>query len=158
MFNIQKKYTSFGCYRFLDDEARTIYVGKSKNVHRRLFSQHFKKNGGHGHLPIECYNSTCKIEIVKCKDHAQTVALEQYLIDKYLPKYNDSDKRKDLFNPTKFDNMEYYENLEKWRLYYAFREYNFNKIKTTNTQNTIAIAITILFFFSVIFYMIKGGI
>ena len=40
----------------------------------------------------------------------------------------------------------------------SFREYNFNKIKMTNKQNTIAIAITILFFFSVIAYMIKGGL
>ena len=154
MFNIQKKYSSFGCYRFLSDEAQTIYVGSSKNIHRRLFSQHFKK----GHLPKECYSSTAKVEIIKTKDYASALALEQYLIDKYLPKYNKRDKRKNLFSATKFDNMEYYENLEKWRLYYAFREYNFNKIKTTNTQNTIAIAITILFFFSVIAYMLKGGI
>ena len=154
MFNIQKKYTSFGCYRFLNDEAKTIYVGSSKNIHRRLFSQHFKK----GHLPEECYLSTAKIEIIKTKDYASALALEQYLIDKYLPKYNKRDKRKNLFSATKFDNMEYYEKLEKWHLYYAFREYSFNKIKTTNTQNTIAIAITILFFFSVIAYLIKGGI
>ena len=121
MFNIQKKYESFGCYRFLDNEAKTIYIGKSKNVHRRLFSQHFKKNGTYGHLPIQCYKDTCKIEIIKCKDHAQTVALEQYLIDKYLPKYNTSDKRKDLFNATKFENIDYYKQLEKWKLYYTFR-------------------------------------
>ena len=154
MFNIQKKYAGFGCYRFLDNQARTIYVGKSKNVHRRLFSQHFKR----GHLPQECYNNTAKIEIIKTKDYATALALEIYLIDKYLPKYNKRDKRKNLFSATKFDNMEYYENLEKWHLYYAFREYNFNKIELTNKQNTIAIAITILFFFSVIAYMIKGGI
>ena len=156
MFNIQKKYESFGCYRFLDNQAKTIYVGKSKNVHRRLFSQHFKKNGSHGHLPKECYDSTCKIEIIKCKDHAQTVALEQYLIDKYLPKYNDSDKRKDLFNPTKFDNEEYYEKLENWRLYYSFREFDFDKIVMTKKQNKLALAITIVFFFSIITYLLKG--
>ena len=154
MFNIQKKYEGFGCYRFLDNQANTIYIGSSKNIHRRLFSQHFKR----GHLPQECYNNTAKIEIIKTKDYPTALALEIYLIDKYLPKYNKRDKRKDLFNETKFDNMEYYENLEKWRLYYAFREYDFNKIELTNKQNTIAIAITILFFFSVIFYMIKGGI
>ena len=154
MFNIQKKYIGPGCYRFLSDEAQTTYVGSSKNIHRRLFSQHFKK----GHLPSECYSSTAKVEIIKTKDYASALALEQYLIDKYLPKYNKRDKRKNLFSATKFDNLEYYENLEKWTLYYAFREYDFNKIKTTNTQNTIAIAITILFFFSVIAYMLKGGI
>ena len=156
MFNIQKKYESFGCYRFLDNEAKTIYIGKSKNVHRRLFSQHFKKNGTYGHLPIQCYKDTCKIEIIKCKDHAQTVALEQYLIDKYLPKYNTSDKRKDLFNATKFENIDYYKQLEKWKLYYTFREYDFNKIQTTKKQNRLAIAITFIFFITVICYMVKG--
>ena len=90
MFNIQNKYEGAGVYRFLNSEARTIYIGKSKNVHRRLFSQHFKKNKVYGHLPAECYKSTCKIEIIKCKDHAQAVAMEQYLIDKYIPKYLDS--------------------------------------------------------------------
>lgn len=156
MFNIQKKYESFGCYRFLDNEAKTIYIGKSKNVHRRLFSQHFKKNGTYGHLPIQCYKDTCKIEIIKCKDHAQTVALEQYLIDKYIPKYNTSDKRKDLFNTTKFENIDYYKQLENWRLYYTFREYDFNKIKMSKKQNRLAIAITFIFFITVIGYMVKG--
>ena len=154
MFNIQKKYESFGCYRFLDNQANTIYIGSSKNIHRRLFSQHFKK----GHLPSECYNNTAKIEIIKTKDYATALALEIYLIDKYLPKYNKRDKRKDLFNETKFDNPEYYQKLERWELYYTFREFDFDKIVMTNKQNTIAIAITILFFFSVIAYMIKGGI
>lgn len=85
MFNIQIKYDGCGCYRFLDNQAQTLYVGKSKNIHRRLFSQHFKRNGSFGHLDKNCYLSTCKIEIIKCKDHAQTVALEQFLIDKYFP-------------------------------------------------------------------------
>ena len=57
--------------------------------------------------PLNAIKDTCKIEIIKCNDHAQTVALEQYLIDKYLPKYNISDKRKDIFNPSKFENKDY---------------------------------------------------
>ena len=152
MFNIQKKYEGFRCYRFLDNQAKTIYIGSSKNIHRRLFSQHFKR----GHLPQECYNNTAKIEIIKTKDYATALALEIYLIDKYLPRYNKKDKRKDLFNPTKFDNEEYYENLEKWKLYYTFREFDFDKIAMTSQQNKLAIALTVLFFFSVIAYLIKG--
>lgn len=156
MFNIQKKYTSNGCYRFLDDKANTIYIGKSKNVHRRLFSQHFKNNGSYGHLPISCYKDTCKIEIVQCKDHAQTVALEQYLIDKYLPKYNNMYKRKDLFNPTKFDNEEFYERIENWKLYYSFREFDTDKIKMSSTQNKLALASTFVFLICIIVYAMKG--
>ena len=87
---MQKKYTSFGCYRFLDDQANVIYIGSSKNIHRRLFSQHFKR----GHLSKECYDNTAKIEIIKTKDYATALALEIYLIDKYLPRFNKKDKRK----------------------------------------------------------------
>lgn len=152
MFNIQKKYESFGCYRFLDNQANTIYIGSSKNIHRRLFSQHFKR----GHLPQECYNNTAKIEIIKTKDYPTALALEIYLIDKYLPKYNKKDKRKDLFNATKFDNPEYYQKLERWELYYSFRDFDFDKIAMTRKQNKLALAITIVFFFSIITYLLKG--
>lgn len=154
MFNIQNKYESFGCYRFLNREAKTIYIGKSKNVHRRLFSQHFKKNKTYGDLPIQCYLDTCKIEIIKCKDHAQTVALEQYLIDKYLPKYNTSDKRKDIFNKSYFENQEQYEQLEKWKLYYIFREYDFNKIKINKRQYKLSLICTFAFFILLISYFL----
>lgn len=151
MINFQNKYNSFGCYRFLDCEAKTIYVGTSKNVHRRLFSQHFKKNGTYGHLPIECYKSTYKIEIIKTKDYAQALALEQYLIDKYIPRFNNRDKRKDIFNSTNFENIEYYKKLDRtWNLYYTFKEFDKDKIKTSKIQNRLALAFTFLFFFSII--------
>lgn len=152
MFNIQKKYEGFGCYRFLDNQGKTIYIGSSKNIHRRLFSQHFKR----GHLPQICYDNTAKIEIIKTKDYATALALEIYLIDKYLPRYNKKDKRKDLFNSTKFDNPEYYQKLERWELYYTFREFDFDKIVMTRKQNKLALAITIVFFFSIITYLLKG--
>lgn len=154
MFNIQNKYNSFGCYRFLDHEAKVIYIGTSKNIHRRLFFQHFKKS--YGHLPIDCYKSTCKIEIIKLKDYAQALALEQYLIDKYRPKYNKKDKSKDIFNKTKFENIEYYSNLEKWKLYYTFKEFDFNKTEINTIQNKFAIIVTFIFFIGVLAYAING--
>lgn len=156
MFNVQKKYEGAGVYRFLNSEARTIYIGKSKNIHRRLFSQHFKKNKVYGHLPTECYEDTCKIEIIKCKDHAQAVAMEQYLIDKYVPKYNKADKRKDIFNNSYFEDKDRYEQLEKWKLYYTFREFDFNRIELTKKQNKLTLAATIIFFIGVIAYIING--
>lgn len=118
--------------------------------------EYFKRNGSYGHLPTKCYKDTCKIEIIKCNDHAQTVALEQYLIDKYLPKYNISDKRKDIFNPSKFENKDLYENMEKWKLYYTFREFDKNKIVMTRKQNVLSLIITALFFFGIIIYLILG--
>lgn len=150
MFNIQKKYEGPGVYRFLDSQAKTIYIGKSKNVHRRLFSQHFKKSGAYGHLPAECYKATCKIEIIKCKDHAQAVAMEQYLIDKYVPKYNKADKRKDIFNNSFFEDQDRYEQLEKWKLYYTFREFDFNKIELSKKQTRLSLVATYICFIAII--------
>ena len=151
MFNIQKKYTGPGCYRFLDNQARTIYIGSAKNIHHRLFSQHFKKNGGHSHLPIECYNSVYKLEIMKTNDYPEALKLEQILIDRYIPKYNKRDKRKDLFNQKYKSDIK-----EKWTLYYTFREFDADKIVMTRKQNKLALAITIVFFFSIITYLLKG--
>lgn len=156
MFNIQKKYTECGCYRFLDSQAQVIYIGSAKNIHRRLFSQHFKKNGGHSHLPQECYDSTAKVEIIKTKDYATALALEIYLIDKYIPRFNKKDKRKDIFNSTKFENIDYYRSLEKWKLYYSFREFDFNKITMSKKQNRLAIASTFIFFIVLIGYLLGG--
>ena len=85
MFNMCEKYAGTGCYRFLDSQAKVIYIGSSKNIHRRLFSQHFKKNGSFGHLPIQAYLDTCKIEIMKTKDYADALKLEQILIDRHYP-------------------------------------------------------------------------
>lgn len=149
---MQRTYTSFGCYRFLDDEAKTIYVGSSKNIHRRLFSQHFKR----GHLDKECYSSTAKIEIIKTNDYATALALEQYLIDEYRPKYNKRDKSKNLFAHTHFENIDYYKKLEKWHLYHTFREYNFNKIKTSKKEAYISLAISYAMFIFIIVYMIAN--
>ena len=150
MFNIQNKYEGPGVYRLLNNEARTIYIGKSKNVHRRLFSQHFKKNRAYGHLPIQAYKDTCKIEIIKCKDHAQAVAMEQYLIDKYIPKYNKSDKRKDIFNKSYFEDKERYEQLEKWKLYYTFRSFDKDKIEISKRQNKFGLVASYICFITIL--------
>lgn len=153
MFNIQNKYTSFGCYRFLDSQAETIYIGSSKNIHRRLFSQHFKK----GHLPQICYDSTYKIEIVKTKDYAEALAFEIWAIDQYKPKFNKKDKSKDIFTTSFYDNELYYKKLDKsWKLYYTFKEYDFNKIKISKLQNRVALAGTYIFFIVLIGYMLRS--
>lgn len=145
MFNIQNKYTGPGCYRFLDNQARTIYIGSAKNIHRRLFSQHFKKNGGHSHLPLDCYNSVCKIEIMKTNDYPEALALEQILIDRHIPRYNKRDKRKDLFNNSYKSDIK-----ENWKLYYTFREFDFNKIELSKKQTRLSLVATYICFIAII--------
>ena len=149
MFNIQSKYTSAGCYRFLDSQANTIYIGSSKNIHRRLFSQHFKRNGTFGHLPEICYKSTCKIEIMKTDDYAEALKAEEILIDRYIPRFNKRNKRKDLFNKTYKSDLK-----ECWKLYYTFSEFDFNKIQQNKKQAILSIAITYILFIYIVGTMI----
>ena len=145
MFNMCEKYSGTGCYRFLDSQAKVIYIGSSKNIHRRLFSQHFKKNGSFGHLPEICYRSVAKIEIMKTKDYADALKAEQILIDRYIPKYNQRDKRKDLFNKTYDSDIK-----EKWRLYHSFRSYDFDKIEISKKQNKLGLVTSYICFIAIL--------
>ena len=148
MFNVQNKYTDSGCYRFLDSEARVIYIGSAKNIQRRLFGGHFKSSGKYGHLPSECYRSVARIEIMKTKDYPSALSLEQILIDRYIPKYNKKDKRKDLFN------RQYQSDIkENWKLYYKFREFDKDKIQIGKRKGKLGLAASYICFIAIV-----GGI
>ena len=145
MFNMCEKYTGPGCYCFKSSQGRIIYIGSSKNIHRRLFSQHFKKNETYGHLPKECYKSTCRIEIMKTKDYPTALSLEQILIDRYIPKYNKKDKRKDLFN------MSYESDVkESWKLYYKFKDYDNEKIEISKRKGKLGLAASYICFIAIV--------
>ena len=145
MFNVQNKYNGSGCYRFLDSEAKVIYIGSAKNIHRRLFGGHFKGSGKYGHLSDTCYNSVCRIEIMKTKDYPTALSLEQILIDRYIPKYNKKDKRKDLFN------MSYESDVkESWKLYYKFKDYDFDKIEVSKRKGKLGLAASYICFIAIV--------
>lgn len=138
MYGLNRYYGS-GCYRFMNDNANVIYIGKSKNISKRLNS-HFK--GKKGHLPKEVYDNTAKIEIIKTPDHATALALEQYLINKYKPRYNKIDKEHNI-NSKVVVNKEYYESIEHWRLYHQFRPYTDDKKFKISRNNIIFASIYI---------------
>lgn len=102
------RYRGPGCYRFLDTLENTIYVGSAKNIDRRLCS-HF--NGKQGHLGREVYNQVARVEICKCADYPTALALEQFLINKYKPRYNSKDKAHNI-NSKVVANPDVYENME----------------------------------------------
>lgn len=110
------KYTGPGCYRFLNDYNKIVYIGMAKNIDRRLMS-HFKGKGSN--LNNDEYKSIAKIDICKTTDYPTALALEQYLINKYKPKYNKKDKSNNI-NSKVVSNEEYYEGLEHWKLYHEF--------------------------------------
>ena len=140
------KYTGSGVYRFLDTMENTIYVGSSKSVDRRLKS-HF--GGKQGHLGKNVYSQVARVEVCKCTDYPTALALEQYLINKYKPRYNKKDKDHNI-NSKVVSNNEFYENLENWKTYYKFKEYDKDKIELNKKQDTIVMAISYIVFILVI--------
>lgn len=140
------KYTGSGVYRFLDTMENTIYVGSSKSVDRRLKS-HF--GGKQGHLGKNVYSQVARVEVCKCTDYPTALALEQYLINKYKPRYNKKDKDHNI-NSKVVSNNEFYENLENWNTYYKFKEYDKNKIELNKKQDTVVMAISYIVFILVI--------
>lgn len=132
------KYKGPGCYRFIDTIENVIYVGSAKNIDRRLKS-HF--GGKQGHLGKDTYNQVARVEICKCKDYPSALALEQYLINKYKPRYNSKDKDHNI-NSKVVANNEIYEKLENWHLYYKLQKLDKEKINLTNKQDKALMLVT----------------
>lgn len=132
------KYKGPGCYRFIDTIENVIYVGSAKNIDRRLKS-HFR--GKQGHLGKDTYNQVARVEICKCEDYPSALALEQYLINKYKPRYNSKDKDHNI-NSKVVANNEIYEKLENWHLYYKLQKLDKEKIHLTNKQDKALMLVT----------------
>lgn len=138
MYGITIKYKGPGCYKFIDTLENTIYIGSAKNIHTRL-NQHFSNKGSN--VGKEAYNSTARVEICKCDDYATALALEQYLINKYKPKYNKKDKDHNI-NFKAVTNEEYYNKLENWQLYYELQKLDKEKINLNNKQDKALMLVT----------------
>ena len=144
------RYRGSGCYRFLDTLENVIYVGSAKNIDRRLRS-HF--NGKQGHLGKEVYNQVARVEICKCEDYPSALALEQYLINKYKPRYNSKDKAHNI-NSKVVANPDTYESMEKWELYYKLRNLDKEKIDLTKKQDRALVLVAYSMFILLILRMI----
>lgn len=144
------RYRGSGCYRFLDTLENVIYVGSAKNIDRRLRS-HF--NGKQGHLGREVYNQVARVEICKCEDYPSALALEQFLINKYKPRYNKKDKDHNI-NSKVVSNNEFYENIEAWEVYYKLRSLDKEKIDLTKKQDRALVVVAYSMFILLILKMI----
>ncbi|GAA0706122.1 hypothetical protein GCM10008904_14430 [Paraclostridium ghonii] len=137
-------YKGYAVYRFLDTNKNTIYVGMTNNAHRRIYQQHFTNSG---HLPYECYNSTCRVDIIKLESNLEAKGLEDYLINKYRPKFNKRDKEKDIFIMNKYGQLgEVYSSMEKWRNYRTLKPFNIaqTKNKLSTKENIVFYIILII--------------
>lgn len=144
------RYRGPGCYRFLDTLENIIYVGSTKNIHTRL-NQHFSKNGSN--VGKEAYMKTARVEIIKTDDYATALALEQYLINKYKPKYNKKDKAHNI-NSKAVVNEDYYAKLENWQLYYVLKKLDKEKIDLTKKQDRALVVVAYSMFILLILKMI----
>ena len=144
------RYKGAGCYRFLDTLENVIYVGSAKNIDRRLCS-HF--HGKQGHLGREVYNQVARVEICKREDYPSALALEQYLINKYKPRYNSIDKDHNI-NSKVVANPDTYENMEAWEVYYKLRSLDKEKIDLTKKQDRALVVVAYSMFILLILKMI----
>ena len=140
-------YNGYAVYRFLDKNKNIIYIGMTNNAYIRIFQQHFTNRG---HLPYECYNSTCRVDIIKLYSNLEAKGLEDYLINKYRPKFNKRDKEKDIFIMNKYGQLgDVYSSMENWRPFRRIK--GFEDVKQVNKLsrkenlifNTLAIVATI---------------
>lgn len=95
---------SSGSYQFFDKENTIIYVGKAKNLKRRV-SSYFNKKHKSVKLAVMVPQIE-KIEFIITNSEVEALILESHLIKKYKPKYNvllKDDKKFPYFLITKED-------------------------------------------------------
>ena len=84
---VKKMPNTTGVYLMKDDSAQVIYVGKAKNIKKRV-SQYFQKNKTHSRKTKALVSNVADIEIMEVQNELEALILETNLIKKYQPRYN----------------------------------------------------------------------
>lgn len=131
-------------YRFIDTHGKTVYVGESWNLQRRI-NQHISLKSGK--FTKDSLKQIHRIEYFIVNDKISARQHELYFINKYKSKYNISDK----YNNVIFTENKLYE--KRWKLY---KEFNKSHIKLSKTKNRIIIiAIYIVFIYTCLILFIN---
>ena len=78
--------TQPGCYLYYNKEGEIIYVGKAKNLKRRVYSYFHKQ---HDSVKVRVLVSQIeKMEYIITDSEVEALILESHLIKKHKPKYN----------------------------------------------------------------------
>jgi excinuclease ABC subunit C len=86
MFDVNTLPSNPGCYLFKDDKKRILYVGKAKNIKKRVRSYFQKRD-----LDIKTQSMLTHIEsvdFVATNNEMEALILENTLIKKHQPRYN----------------------------------------------------------------------
>jgi len=77
-----------GVYRFLNKAAKVIYVGKAKDLHKRLQQYTNITRKKKKKKQIQIIRRSTEIQMTVCKDETEALLLENRLIQKLRPTYN----------------------------------------------------------------------
>ncbi len=84
---IQKIPEKPGVYLFKDEKGHILYVGKAKNLRKRLAS-YFRHNGYQSPKTKVLLTKAVNIETILARSEKEALLLEANLIKKYRPRYN----------------------------------------------------------------------
>ena len=82
-----------GIYQFKDKTDKIIYIGKAKDLKKRVKS-YFQKKSYRSPKDQSLINRIIDFEWIICEDEADAFITEATLIKKFKPKYNVSIKRR----------------------------------------------------------------
>jgi excinuclease ABC subunit C len=75
-----------GVYRMLDAKGEVLYVGKARNLKKRVTS--YTKSGGHTNRIAKMISLTTDMEFVTTGSETEALLLEANLIKKFRPRFN----------------------------------------------------------------------
>ena len=76
-----------GCYLMRDRRGEIIYIGKAKNLRRRV-SSYFRRSADHPPKVRSMVNTVYDFEFMTVKNEAESLLTEAALIKKYKPRFN----------------------------------------------------------------------
>ncbi len=75
-----------GVYRMLDDQGRVLYVGKARNLKKRV--SNYANTQGHSGRILRMISETTSMMFLTTRTETEALLLEQNLIKQLKPKYN----------------------------------------------------------------------
>jgi len=75
-----------GVYRMIDADGELLYVGKARNLRKRV--QSYTRLTGHSHRNARMISATADMEVISTETETEALLLEANLIKRLRPRYN----------------------------------------------------------------------